>query len=319
VMTSVFQVQQGTPVVLIGNRTDERIETNATLPCLVQTEFPSSIQILVDSKDKVLSDDTPFDFSVNLTSNLYRGRSIQAIKCVIPKVPNVTVFNNQLQIVHDLGTTAVFSLQPAFYNTTTLANELTAEINLAFAVAGIVDTVVTSFDQITRTFSISSTGGNNFFITDDSTFITRGIFLANFESEPFANVPSKSIIFSGPAAMLYTRYLTVHSNTINYYALSQSVTSSFSQQSNIICTIDVSNIYDTYDYDPTKPYAGIIKSLDLEGSPQINIANGQKNLHPVHSFFVLDEWGQSVDDLMNLGGSYPDNKIGISLYFRVRF
>lgn len=318
-MTSVFRIQNGTPVELLTNRTDEGIETGNKFPCLVQIEYPSAIQILVDSKDRILTTDDPFKFTVDLTNNLYRGRSITAVKAVVPKIPNVCVNNNALQIVHDLGTTAVFYLQPAFYNTTTLSNELTTEINLAFAAAGIADTVVTAFDTITRTFSISSTGGHNFFITDDSTFITRGKFLANFNAEPFANVPSSSVVYSGPAAMVYSRYLTVHSPTLNYYGFSQSVTSSFEQQSNIICVIDISTLYEPSDFDPTKPYAGIVKSVDLNGSPQINITNGQKNMHNIQSFFVLDEWGLPLQDVMNLGAPYPDNQIGISIYFQVRF
>jgi hypothetical protein len=255
-MTSVFQIQQGTPVQLVSNRIDEAIETGAKWPCLVTVENPSSVQILVDSKDSINPGDDPFRFTIDLTTNLYRGRSIRCVKAILPKIPNITVLNNQIQIKHDLGTTAVFSLQPAFYNTSSLSNALTSAINAAFVTAGIGDTVVTSFDPITRTFSITSTGGNNFFIVNTCSFITRGRFMAPFESEDISATPSKSTIYSSAAAMLYTRYITIHSPTIDNYAFSTSITSSFQQQTDIIAIIDATSLPDTTDFDPTIQFTG---------------------------------------------------------------
>lgn len=327
-MTSVFTQnqkswtqgpQQGQPVILLSNRNDEALETNVRKPCLVTVEDPDSVQLLIDSKDRINVTDDPFRFTCDLTTNMYRARSCRVTKAIVPKIPNVTVNNNQIVIKHDLGTTATFTIQPAFYNTTSLSNALTAAINAAFAAVPIADTVVTSFDPTTRTFSITSTGAHNFFISDQCTFITRGEFLAPFESEPIANVPSKAVIYSGPAAMVYSRYITVHSPTLNQYSFGNTLTTSFSQQSDIICILDVSNIDDPDDYDPTKAFAGIYKSIEVTGAPQINICCPQKNLHNVHNFFVLDEYGLPLQDIMNLGGVYPANKLGITIYFEVKF
>lgn len=310
---------QGQPVILVSNRTDESIETGSRWPCLITSEKASSVQLLFDSKDRINPNDDPFRFTVDLTTNLYRARSIQCTKAIIPKIPNVTVFNNQLQIKHDLGTTSVFSLQPAFYNTNSLANALTAAINAALAAASIADTVTTSFNSVTRTFSISSTGGNNFFITSESSFIQRGKFLANFQSKPLADTPTASIIYSGPAALVYTRYITVHSPTLNQYSYSNSLTTSFQQESNIVCILDISNIDDAEDYDPTRAFSGIYKSIDTPDAPQISVLNGQKNFHNIHSFYTLDEYGSPLQSIMNLGDPYPTNELGITMYFKARF
>jgi hypothetical protein len=251
--------QQGQPVILLSNRTDEAIETNVRKPCLITTENPDSVQLLIDSKNRVNVTDNPFQFTVDLTTNLYRARSCRCTKAILPKIPNVTYFNNSLQIKHDLGTTATFTIQSAFYNTNSLSNALTAAINAAFAAVPIADTVVTAFDPVTRTFSITSTGCHNFFIAAGCTFITHGRFLAPFESQALASAPTKSTIYSGPAAMVYSRYITVQSPSLNQYSFSNTLTSSFSQQSDIICILDVSNIDNPDDYDPTKAFAGIYK------------------------------------------------------------
>lgn len=325
-MTSVFTLNQKSfsnqsaqPVALVSNRTDESIETGARWPCLVQIEYPSSVQLLFDSKDRINPSDDPWNFTVDLTTNLTRARSVQCVRAIVPKIPNVTVFNNTLIIKHQGGTTSAFTLPVAFYNTTSLANALTSAINAAFVAAAIVDTVVTSFDAVTNTFSITSTGGLDFFIVDNCSFITRGTFLAPFESEPLANAPSKSTIYSGPVGMVYSRYITVHSPTLNQYSYSDSLTSSFTQQSDIVCILDISSIEDPVDFDATVPYGGAYKTITTSDAPIISVTNGQKNFHNVQSFFCLDEWGSPVQDIMNLGGNYPANKLGITLYFVARF
>jgi hypothetical protein len=278
------------------------------------------VNILIDGKDSITPPtDTPFSFTVDLTANLYRGRSIQALKAIIPKINNVNPYNNTFVIKHDLGTTGNIVLQPAFYNTTSLANELTAKINAAFVAAAIADTVTTAFDSITKTFSITSVGANNFFIVDSGSFITRGRFLAPFESEPLANAPSKSTIYSAQAAMLYTRYITMHSQELNQYAFADSLTSDFAQQTNVIGILDVSNIYDPEDFDAGVPFAGSYKSIVMKDAPQINVVNSQRNMHCVFKVFALDEYGTDLQEIMNLGAPYPANTLGLTLWFSVRF
>ena len=222
------------PVSIISNRTNERLEQGYEKPCLFTVEFGDSVNVLIDGKDAINGSDNPFNFTVDLRTNLYRVRNIKVSKCIIPKINNITPFNNSIQIKHALGTTSVFTLQPAFYNTTTLSNELTTKINAQFVIDGIVDTVTTTYDPITKTFSISSVGGNNMFIVDTSTFYLYGKYCCAFPAEPVANAPSSSVIYGSMAGMIYTRYLTVHSEQLNYYSFGDSLTSDSQQGQDII-------------------------------------------------------------------------------------
>lgn len=316
---AMFRDSRGTPVEIITNSGDNDIETGRILPCLFRVEKPSSTQLLIDSKDRVNPNDTPFNFTVNLSSTLMRSRSIKVVRVIMPKLPNVTVHNNTMLIKHDLGTTAEFTIPPAFYNPTTLSNALTSEINLAFVAAGIVDTVVTAYDQVTKTFSITSTGGNNFFISSTCTFITRGTYLANFESEPIANVPSKSIIYSGPAGMVYTRYVTLHSETLNMNSFAESVTSSSTRPVEVIAILDTTTMAKPEDYDTTKPYSGIYSSVEAVGAPQISTLSGSREIFRFQHLYMLDEYGLDLQQVMTLGAPYNTNQLGISIYLKVLF
>ncbi len=302
-----------------SNRKDEDIDTGYSKPALFCVEEPDSVNLLIDGKDKLSSGETPFNFTVDMRQNLYRSRSVRVGKCVIPLINNITPFNNQVQIKHAEGTTGIITLQPAFYNTTTLSNELTAKINAQYVIDGIVDTVTTSFDPVTKTFSIQSVLSKNFFIVDSCSFITRGKFCAPFESEPLANAPSKTIIYSSMAGLLYTRFVTVHSAQLNYYSYGSSLTSDPRQGQNIIAILDVCSIYSDSDFDISTPFAGNFATIETPSAPQLNVVNSQKNMFSRIDIQVRDEYGEDMQAVMNIGSPYPENTLGISLWMEVKF
>ena len=307
-------------VRILTNRKDDDIETGVSKPPLFCVEEPDSVNILIDGKDALTQTDDPFNFTIDLRTTLYRARSVRVGKCIVPLINNITPFNNQLQIKHADGvTTQVFSLTPAFYNTTTLANELTSKINAQYVIDGITDTVTTSFDAVTKTFSIQSVNAEAFFIVDSCSFITRGKYCAPFESEAVANAPSKTTIYSSMAGLLYTRFVTVHSNQLNYYSYGASLTSDPQQGQNIIAILDVCSIYDDSDFDVSVPFAGNFATIETPSAPQLNVVNSQKNLFSRIDISVRDEYGQPLQDVMNLGSPYPNNTLGISLWLEVRF
>lgn len=306
-------------VSVVSNRSNERIEQGYEKPPLFQIETGDTVNVLIDGKDAINSGDDPFNFTINLRTNLYRVRFIQVSKCIIPKINNITPFNNALQIKHDLGTTSVFYLQPAFYNTTTMANELTSKINAQFVIDGIADTVSTTYDPVTKTFSISSVGGNNFFIVDSCSFYTGGQYCCALPAEPLANVPSSDTIYGSMAGMIYTRYLTVHSAQLNYYSFGESLTSDSQQGGDIIAILDVCSIYNDGDYDVSVQFAGNYSVINTPDAPQINIVNTQKNMHPIIDIAVKDEYGNDMQDVMNLGSPYPENTLGITLWLKLYF
>ena len=314
----------GIPIIkLYSNRKDEAIETGSDKPPLFCSEDPTSCILLVDSDDRRLSIDTPFKFCVSTGVNLFRPRSIKLSKAILPKINNITPFNNQMQIFHsDLGgtITAVYNLQPAFYNTTTLANEITQKTNAAFLAAGITDTITTSFDSVTKTFSISSVNVEAFYIVNNCSFIERGRYCAPFKSEAIGSIPSTTTIYTSMAGMLYTRSVSIHSLELCAYAYAQSLATNTLLGNNIVAIIDIAAINSPEDFDVSIPFSGNFSSIDTSlSASQINVTNSQKNLYSNITFEVKDEYGENLQDVMNLGGNYPANSLGITMWFLVRF
>lgn len=295
-------------VRLLSNRKDEKIDKGLDLPYLAQVETGSSVTILIDSKDRISG--TPSSFRASFRSRLPRVRYIQLRKTLLPKIPNVNPNNYTLQIKHATGTTATFNLPSGIYNTTTLANQLTVSINAAFASAAIVDTVTVVYDPNTRTFSISTVSGLNFFIINSCSFITYGSWLVPFESQPSSDVPSKSTIRSGIASMLYTRYLSIASQTMNTYSYASSVTTRSYQPNQMIGVVNLCSIYDDVDFDVTVPYTSVYKTLDVDGC-KIAVANTQKSLFEEVDVSIYDEYGNILDNSLDLGPLYPSSSLGM--------
>jgi hypothetical protein len=239
-------------------------------------------------------------------------------KVVIPKIPNVNPNNNTMQIKHVLGTTASFDIPPGIYNTTTLSNEMTNAINDAFVAAGIADTVTVVYDPMTRTFSIASVNVLAFFIVNTCTFITRGKWLTPFESEPLANVPSKTTVYSGLSSMLYSRYLTIASNTINQYAFGTSATTTPIQPVNLIAIINLCEIYTDADFDVSVPFTAVFRTLPADGC-RVSIMNSQRSMFDEVDILIQDEYGIVLENALDLGAPYPTSSIGMVLSFQCYF
>lgn len=305
-----------TSVYLLSNRTDDKIEKGQVLPYLVQAEQPSTVNVLIDSKDRTSG--TPNDFRASFRHRIPRARYLQLKKAIMAKIPNVNPNNYSLQIKHDLGTTSVFTLPVGIYSTTALANQLTASINAQFVIDGIADSVTTSYDQNTRTFTMQTVSGANFFIVNTSTFITRGENLVNFPSEPVANVPSVNIIRSGISGMLYSRYLTVSSQALNTFSYASSVTTRDTQPTSLIGIIDLVDIYTYEDFDVSIPYAGVYQTLPIDGV-NISVLNTQKSLMEEMDIVIQDEYGTVLDQTYDLGADYNTNSLGPVLMFSCTF
>jgi hypothetical protein len=310
---------------LVGNQTDEDVQTGRTKPPLFTTESPQSIQLVVDGKTRTGSSD-PFNFLVSLNNQLFRARMARVSKVVIPKPPNITQFNNRLLwrqwngvVVEEFSVT----LQPAFYNTTTLSNEIALKMTTE---AGGSNIYVCAFDSVTRTFMLSYTYGagvpGNFYVVNTCNFITRGEYLAPFSSQAAGLDPmvvGTSFINSGIAGMVYTRYAIVSSESFNQYSFSDSRATTLLLKNNIICIVDMTSVYDSEDYDVGTPYAGVYATVDTPEAPHIMVTNPQRNLNDRVDILVQDEYGEFFNELFNLGPTYPPNTIGISLWMEVSF
>lgn len=313
-----------TYVKIMTQQADDDFQTGRTKPPLFTSEDPQSISLVVDGKTRTPTMN-PFRFRVSINNNLFRARMARVSKVVIPKPPNITQFNNILTFRQFDGviiTEHNIILQPAFYNTTTLANEIATKMT---ASAGGANVYVVTFDSITRTFTISYTNNGvpeQFYIVNTSTFITRGEFLAHFDSQNPGLDPSVvglGSFTSSVAGMVYTRYAVVSSESFNQYSFSDSRATTLFLRNNIICMVDMTSIYSPEDYDVGTPYSGVFATVSTPEAPHIMVTNPQKNLNERVDIFVQDEYGEDFNDLMALGAGFPTNTLGISLWMEVSF
>jgi len=268
--------------------------------------------MLIDSSDRVSGN--PYNFVCDLQSNVPRARYVKLKKLIVPKIDNVNAGNNSFIVKSALGTTGLISLSPGMYNTTSLANEITAQMNARFVLDGFVDTFTVNFNVVDRSFTITSVGGNNFFIDSTSDLIVFGSTLVPFPSELLASVPSGSVITSGPAAMLSTRYFILTSQGLTQNQFGRSIISSSTHQvSNIVEIIDVSGIYSPIDFDIGIPYKGIYESLNVPGN-KISVMNSSDILPRHLDFQILDGYKRDLSTLFNNGSD-----LSVVLVFEIIF
>ena len=303
------QIQQ---VSIVSNYDNENITTGRWKPPLFVATRPESVNILIDGKDRIRESDNAWNFVVDLKANMFRVKNITVQKVIVPKINNICEFNNQIVIKHDLGTTSSFTIQPALYNTSSISNA-------QFVADGIADSVTTSFDPITKTFSISSVNNLNMFFDEDCTFITKGIWMCGFQGEPLTNAPSSSVIYSGRSCMLYTRYITIHSEALTFWSLGDSRTSDPEQGGSIIACVDLCSIYENLDFDVSTPFAGSFKAIYTPEAAFLNVANTQKNLNDLVDIYCKSEWGDNMNNVCELGSPYPSNNIGPTLWLELFF
>lgn len=299
-------------VALKTNRNEISILEGTTLPPLVQVEDTSSMFLMIDSKDRSFGTDG--DFTIDLNYRVPRPRYIKLKKLGLPKIPNVNPLNNTIQIKHAGGTTASFTVPPGIYNTTTLANALTSSINTAFAAAAIADTVTSTYDQVSRTFTISSVNVLNWFFVDTCTFITRGASLCGFSGSPLVTAVSTPTQYSGISGMIYSRYLTVSSRSLNQYAFCASAMSGITQPKDVMAIVDLTNMLDASDFDVSIPYSGVYKTIPVDGST-VNLACRQRTMNESIDFKITDSYGFNVDESLTLGAPYGPNTLGVALTF----
>ena len=301
-----------TSVNIITNRNNEFVRNGQELPFLVQTESPSSVTLLVDSSSRFYG--TPCDFRVALNVNIPRPRYLQFQKAVIPKLPNVTKYNNTLNIHFDNGVisgyTGDFTLPVGMYNTTSMCNALALAIDDALMGAGVADTAVVTYSQLSRNFTISFLS-MGFAFADDCTFITRGESLCGFQGETQTGMLASQS--SGLSGMLYCRYLVVCSNVLCQYAYASSVVTNPKNPYNVIGIIDLAGMYDVYDFDVTVPYSGIYKNMPVDG-PILFQVNSSLMLPNELDFTIYDSYGNILDGALNNGFV---STLGVSLTMNI--
>jgi hypothetical protein len=310
---------------LVSNAPDEDFQTGRTKAPVVSVEPPQSVNILIDSKNRLNPEifTNPFDFSVSLNSNLYRSRFMRVTKVVIPKPLNVTKNNNQFIYYEGADVRTEVTIPPGYYNTTSIGNTLQSLCTTASTLGSVFTCV---FDQATRTFNLSST--NNFFIESDCTFIQRG---SNFIPFDTRSVAAGATVFddgelqwnSGVSSMLYTRYVYVCSEALNKYCFADSKSSDTGLNEDILAIADITSMYNAQDWAIATPFAGGYETVLTPEAPYISLRNPQRAMSERADVYVLDEYGINFNDSFDLsyvgGPTYPTNQAGVSFWMEVSF
>jgi hypothetical protein len=283
---------------------------------LVRSEKGPRSVLLIDSDDRTSG--TPFNFTVDLGLPLANVRYIHLRKVIIPKFSNINAGNNKFTLKSALGSVDV-ELNPGFYNTTTISNEITRAINYSFSTAAIPYTVSTSFDTITRAFTIKSVGGNNMFIVETSQLIKYGRTLIPFDSEPVGNVPSSPIIYSGVSPMIPTRYVTISSDSLCQHQFGRSLMSTATKTSNIVGIADTSEIYQDRDWDISVPFKGIYQPVVAQAYPIPVMSASDRLVHQV-DITLVDGYGRSLSTLYTPASpNQTETALSIVLVFEIIF
>jgi hypothetical protein len=331
------------------NSTKDSIMTGAVRPTIVTTEIQYSNNILIDSKSRIGVRDTPFNFTVDIGSNIFRQRQATVQKVTIPLINNVTPLNNFIRFgVRETSGVAWAAdaintvLQPAVYDPTGLCNEIASRMNAALDVyelnnPGLQPTgrFVISFDVPTQSFLVRVTSQTMTFVFyAECSFIERGRLLHALPGvdNDFSVLDYYDEIRGGSAAMLYTRTLTIHSDRLTNTAFARSRTSDLKIPTNIIAVVDVSSIYEPESFNVGVPFAGRYKTVDTAEAPNIGVCNSEKNLTNILDFFVRDEYNTPLDLVMDTPYVRPpnlppdtnrrligENELGMSLWLQLFF
>jgi len=277
--------------------------TGQTRPPVFTGELQYSSNILIDSKAKIYLTDTPFHFTVDLTSNVFRPRIASVQKVTIPLCPNINPYNFHVTARVSEGAAndiLDFDLSPGIYDPISFSNELAFRLNLALAAAvGPYTGVFTvNFDTVNQTFLVGVTAATMFFIFDqDCTFIVRGRFMHALPGDPLSTAVANyhSLVRGGRSAMLYSRYISIHSQQLTISQYEKSRTSDPFIGNDIIAIVDISGSYTSDDFDVAIPFAICYRQIATSEAPNICVMNSERNLTRYLDFLVKDEYGLALD------------------------
>lgn len=307
------------PIRLTPNMDKEEYATGKIRPTTITAEQAFSCNLLVDHRDAIYSANTPFNFTVDFTSDMIRARIGTVQRVILPLINNVNPLNNTIQFsIHfqnnlpppnDIDKVVSFSciLQPAVYDTASLCNEIAANMNAAVSTDPDIDWEFScNFSAVTQSFTIElspiagATSTATFNLWEECTFVSRGKYLCGFTGLPAitssANFYQK--IRSGRAGMVYTRFVTIHSQRLTENTYQKSKTSDQQQGTDIIAIVDVTGIYNSGNFDTGIPFSGVYKVIETPEAPKINLMNGAQKLTRYVDFYSKDEYGFGLDTCM---------------------
>ena len=308
-------------VKLVSNKDD--IIRGASLP-IVQAEEASSAQLFIRSPDAVsYVNGSKLNMYVDILSVFNKASAFRLKGVAIHKPPNISNYSKRLRIKHDLGTTSYFYLETGWYTPTEFANELVNKVGAQFVIDGIADSITCTFDSIRSIFTVSSTGGHNFFFDADTEFCLRGRYMHGFYGEPWANIPSKSTFQGVRSELLYTSFCTVHCPT-----LCRNASSSYSMSSDktiptwdLIGSVDLLN-FTSQDWEGSPSYSTTLRYIPVHTAPKISLRGLNNTVQTTNNLlhlYFLDGFGSDMGPMYNDDQSGYVGDIGALLFFEIYY
>jgi hypothetical protein len=224
-----------------------------------------------------------------------------------------------VKIEHDDGNISV-DLDTGLYSPNGFINEFVSKVNAALLALPSGDTISGIYNASQRKFVFTSSAGNDWMFDHACNLLTRGDYFVPFKAYASGTLGTNGSTSwtSGIAAMLYTRYITVNSRAMSQYVTSNSATTDPTQPSNIICLVDISEIYNPEDFVVSQQFSTNIRSIETPHAPVINVANTKKNVSRLIDISVYDEWNISLNQAYDNNDNSP-NRMGIALFCNVFF
>jgi hypothetical protein len=291
------------PEVRLSTQEDEAVVRGQAFPCRVLAQNPETCIVLADGYHRI-SGANGCSFTCDFRGEITNGRLIRVSKVIIPKLPTINPNNYQITIRHelDLGTPISFTLPYGWKNQVSLINDL----KLAFdtACSGLPDTFAVSYNASTHVISITSNGGHRWFFDANCSFILRGIDVAGFAGKNVSLAPGVEGAlshYSSSASFVYSRYVTVHSNTLQRYIRTQSRTST--GDLTIIACISIIDDLTPADFDTSGLFNGAsLSEITLEDAPKNSFTRAYANVRYM-DFEFKDQYGLPIYDAINISPS----------------
>lgn len=307
-------------VKLISNKDDI---LRGDEPPLIEIEKGSSAQLFIRSPDAISYNKSKLDFNIDVLTVFQKAKAFKLKSVSIHKPPNVSNYSKKLRIKHDLGETQYFYLKVGWYTPVEFCNMLINSIQNQFIIDGIADSLACSFDSIKSIFTISSTGGFNFFFDNSSEFCTRGLYMHGFKGEPWGNTPSKSFFDGIRAELLYTSFCTIHAPT-----LCRNASSGYSMSSDknistwdLIASVNLLNFTDK-DWDISPSYTTTLRHSEILSAPKISLRGVNNSViytSNILNIYFLDGFGLDMGKCYNDDQTGYEGDIGALLFFEIYY
>lgn len=251
---------------------------------------PNTVTLLVNSRDRTHG--TDFNFGTDMKSEGINMRTLALRKTIFPLLPQINANDNTLTVTHLDGDFTTI-LDPGYYTTQGFVNMLQAKLTAGWIGLDGTNSVTVNYDADARELTVTDNNGEDWYFHSTSSFIRLGYNVVGFPSQAPGSALTTSAIASTSLTMMYSRFITIHSNRL---AESQRGTSMISSTgaANIIAVVDLAEGYDPTQFATGSAFPGTAQVFNTPYAPVVNVLNRLKNLR-VFDLECRDEFGVGID------------------------